>query len=149
MIKRFSAAVRVISIGLLFIVFMFSYANMPNRVLIGTDAAGNPSNYIDKDVGFYVALSVFILTNFLFYQLLIYCKRLEPALANVVYGWTSALIILINFFFAFAAAFIGILNSRENFDYSNFGYLIFVIATLFGIWFLGFLINLIRLKIKN
>ena len=49
MIKRFSAAVRVISIGLLFIVFMFSYANMPNRVLIGTDAAGNPSNYIDSN----------------------------------------------------------------------------------------------------
>lgn len=146
MVRKFSNAFRILSIGLLFIIFMFSYANLPSRVLIGTDASGAATNYIDKDVTFYVSLTLFTVTNYLFYLLLGFTKRLSEKVGTIVFGWVSALIILINSFFAFAASFIGILNSRENFDYSNFGYLIFVIGGLFALWLLGFLINLIKLK---
>ena len=125
---------------------MMSYANLPDRVLIGTDESGNATNYIDKDIGFYIALTVFAVTNILFFLLLGLFKRSSANVATIVFGWISALVVLINLFFAFAAAFIGILNSRENFDYSNFGYLIFVIGGLFVIWLFGFLINLIKVK---
>ena len=123
-----------------------SYANLPDRVLIGTDEFGNATNYIDKDFGFYITLSVFAVTNILFFLLLGLSKRLAADVAIIVFGWISALVVLINLFFAFGAAFIGILNSRENFDYSNFGYLIFVIGGVFVIWLFGFLINLIKVK---
>ena len=146
MVWKFSNTARIISIIVLFIVFLFSYANLPDKVLIATDSAGNPMTYIARNLAFYLTLTVFILTNLSMYILLRLIRNIDFKLSSTIYGWLSGLVVIINLFFAFAVMFMGIFNSRDNFNYSNFGYLVYIIGGVFLVWVIGFAVSLIKGK---
>jgi hypothetical protein len=120
---------------------------MPDEILIATDSGGKPMTYMDRDLSFYLALTIFILTNLSIYVLLRLIRKLDFSLSVKVFGWLSGLVVIINLFFAFVVAFIGILNSRDNFDYANFGYLVYVIGGVFFVWLIGFMISMIKGKL--
>ena len=112
-----------------FLVVILSYANFPDDVLIYIKANGEPSLYLGKDTVFYSILAITVVFNLGWLGLGGIVKRTTPEL-EVTLGGLSVTRIGFNLFFATTIYFINILNSRENFDYSNFGYLIYITGAL-------------------
>ena len=129
MVARFFNALGWIAMIFAFFVLLISYANYPNDVLVYVNSVGEPITYLSKGSVFYISLAFFILIN----TTLIGLNRIfknqdeEKVLSQAGLGITQ---IFFNLFLASSVYFIGILNSRENFNYSNFGYLIFVTGNL-------------------
>ena len=113
-----------------FLIFLISYANYPDDVLIYINAQGEPLQYIAKDMLFYSALAFAIIINSAFLGLHSILKKVNSELQLTLSGLSLSQLFF-NLFFATSLYFVNILNSRENFDYSNFGYLIYVTGTLF------------------
>lgn len=137
---------RLVSLVLLAVAFMLSYANLPEEVLVNLDDSGNPSMYLPKNMAFYIGMIAFVSINLVFYVLLKQLSKLKSAKSRVISHWMGGLIILINIFIAFGFSFIGILNSRDNFDYSYFGATVYVIGGVFALWLLGFVYQLQKTK---
>ena len=120
-------------------VLLLSYANYPEEVLVYVDSVGEPLTYLSKETIFYIALAFIVLINATLMGLrrILRSQDAEMELSQVGLGITQ---IFFNLFFASSVYFISILNSRENFNYSNFGYLIYVsgIFLLLAILFTAF-----------
>lgn len=129
MTARFFSALGGITTIFSFIVLLFSYANYPEDVLVYVDSVGEPLAYISKNILFYISLAFIVLINVTLIGLRRILKNqvAEMELTQTGLGVTQ---IFFNFFFASSVYFISILNSRENFNYSNFGYLIYVSGIL-------------------
>ena len=86
---------------------------------------GEPLAYLSKNSIFYISLAFIVLINITLIGLRRILKNqdTEMELTQAGLGITQ---IFFNLFFASSVYFISILNSRENFNYSNFGYLIYV-----------------------
>ena len=112
-----------------FFVLLFSYANYPENVLVYVDSTGEPITYLSKGSIFYISLAFIVLINATLMGLRRMLKNqdAEMELSQVGLGISQ---IFFNLFFASSVYFISILNSRENFNYSNFGYLIYVSGIL-------------------
>ena len=129
MAARFFSALGGITIIFSFLVLLISYANYPDDVLVYVDSVGEPVTYLSKNSIFYISLAFIVLIN----GTLIGLRRIlknqdaEMELTQAGLGITQ---IFFNLFFASSVYFISILNSRENFNYSNFGYLIYVSGIL-------------------
>jgi hypothetical protein len=130
MIARFFSALGGIATIFAFFVLLISYANYPDEVLVNVDNAGEPLTYLSKGSIFYISLAFFILTNITLIGLrrILKNQTTELLLSRAGLGITQ---IFFNLFLATSVYFIAILNSHENFNYSNFGYLIYVTAALF------------------
>lgn len=137
---------RLLSIAILFIAYMLSYAGLPERVLIAVDSMGNAELFLTKNTAFYAGLVLIVIVNLVLFLLIILLKQRETSLSQVITSWLSGLIILINLFFAFASSFISVLNSRENFDYSNFGFIVYLIGGMFIIWLVGLIYSVSKVR---
>ena len=129
MISRFFNALAWVSLILAFIVFLISYANYPDEVLVYVNSVGEPLQYLSKDLLFYTLIAFLISFN----AILISLNRvLNKSAVELVLTETGISLsqLFLNLFFATSVYFISILNSRENFNYSNFGYLIYVTGGL-------------------
>jgi hypothetical protein len=97
--------------------------------LIYINAKGQSVQYLEPDLLFYALLSVAILFNGGWLALGGVLRRTSPDLEYTING-VSLIQIAFNLFFGTAVYFINVLNSRENFDYSNFGLLIYITGGL-------------------
>lgn len=138
---------RLLSIGILFIAYMLSYASLPERVLIAVDSQGNAELFLTKNMAFYAGMVLIVIVNLVLFLLIRLLKQKETNLSLVLIPWLSGLVILINLFFAFTVSFISILNSRENFDYSNFGFIVYLIGGMFIIWLIGLLYSVLKVRL--
>lgn len=129
MAARFFNALGGIIMIFAFFVLLLSYANYPEEVLVYIDTVGEPLTYLSKETIFYIALAFIVLINATLMGLrrILRSQDAEMELSQVGLGITQ---IFFNLFFASSVYFISILNSRENFNYSNFGYLIYVTGIL-------------------
>lgn len=129
MAARFFSALGGIIMIFAFFVLLFSYANYPENVLVYVDSTGEPITYLSKGSIFYISLAFIVLINATLMGLRRMLKNqdAEMELSQVGLGISQ---IFFNLFFASSVYFISILNSRENFNYSNFGYLIYVSGIL-------------------
>ena len=129
MAARFFGALGSIIMIFAFLVLLFSYANYPEDVLVYVDSTGEPITYLSKGSIFYISLAFIVLINATLMGLRRMLKNqdAEMELTQVGLGISQ---IFFNLFFASSVYFISILNSRENFNYSNFGYLIYVSGIL-------------------
>jgi hypothetical protein len=129
MAARFFGALGSIIMIFAFLVLLFSYANYPENVLVYVDGVGEPITYLSKGSIFYISLAFIVLINATLMGLrrMLRSQDAEMDLSQVGLGITQ---IFFNLFFACSVYFISILNSRENFNYSNFGYLIYVSGIL-------------------
>ena len=129
MAARFFSALGGIIMIFAFFVLLFSYANYPENVLVYVDSTGEPITYLSKGSIFYISLAFIVLINATLMGLRRMLKNqdAEMEISQVGLGISQ---IFFNLFFASSVYFISILNSRENFNYSNFGYLIYVSGIL-------------------
>ena len=126
---------------------MLSYASLPERVLIAVDSQGNAELFLTKNMAFYAGMVLIVIVNLVLFLLIRLLKQKETNLSLVLIPWLSGLVILINLFFAFTVSFISILNSRENFDYSNFGFIVYLIGGMFIIWLIGLLYSVLKVRL--
>jgi hypothetical protein len=131
MINRFINAMGWAVMLFAFVVFLVSYAGFPDQVLVYINEKGDPVQYVSKNLFFYLLLSVIVALNA---ALLILNSMLRKAndYPKTQFG-ASAVQIFFNLFFATSVYFVNILNSRENFNYSNFGYLIYITGGLLAV----------------
>lgn len=132
MAVRFFSALGWISAILAFITFFIAYASYPDEVLVYINNLGEPVQYLSKDLLFYLLLAFIIVMNAM---LRVLRGMLERSSGNTELSRSGIGItqIFFNLFFATSIYFISILNSRENFNYSNFGYLIYVSGGLLSL----------------
>jgi hypothetical protein len=90
----------------------------------------------NREVYFYVALFILIFFNFTFYALSRNLRYKDNSLREALVNWQLSFAAVLNLFFITSVFFIMLVNSGENFDYDNFGYLIYVCLGLIGIWIL-------------
>jgi len=129
MIARFFNALGWISMIISFFVLLVSYANYPDDVLVYASGVSEPVTYLSRDSVFYIALGFFVLINSAPIGIGAVLKKLpsETILTRAGLGITQ---IFANLFLAADVHFLSILNSRENFNYANFGYMIYVTGGL-------------------
>lgn len=141
-------AIRIISIIVLAVVFFISYAGLPEQVLLMLDKAGNPIWYVSKNYFFYGTLILLVIVNISIYLLALLMNNSIDRVSKVIAQYLMLLSIVANIFFSVAITFIGILNGKENFDYSTFAPFIYLSLGLFIIWLLSFIFSVIKTK-KN
>ena len=129
MAVRFFSALGLLSMIIAFLIFLVSYASFPDDVLVYINSLGEPQSYFSKDTLFYILVAFLIIVNATFIGLKSILNRNSLSLEMTEAGVFISQIFF-NLFFASSVYFINILNSRENFNYSNFGYLIYVTGIL-------------------
>ena len=145
MAVRFFSALGLLSMIIAFLVFLISYASFPEEVLVYVNNLGEPESYLSKDILFYMLVAFLIVTNATFMGLNNLIRRSELTLETTEAG-VHITQIFFNLFFASSIYFVNILNSRENFDYSNFGYMIYVTGILLSLAIVFTLISRFVLK---
>lgn len=128
MTLRFFNALTWIILIFSMVVFLISYANFPDEVLLYIDGEGVPKLYVEKGKLFYYLLAFLMVMNAIAIAINVFLDKLGGAIIVKASIFISQM--FFNLFFASSVYFIKILNSRENFDYSNFGYLIYVTGGL-------------------
>ena len=113
---------------LAFVIFLLSYAGFPDDVLVYINEKGEPLQYVSKNLFFYLLLALQVVVNAAFLILNGILRKAEEY--RMTQMGVSSVQIFYNMFFAASVYLINILNSRENFNYSNFGYLIYVTGGL-------------------
>ena len=146
MTYKIANALRLISILILVVVFFIFYAGLPEQVLVLIDELGNPTQYFPRDTFFYIILSILILANALVYILSILFSKTNQETLKRVASYGMLLAVVINVFFGVSLTFLGILNGRENFDYSSFAPFFYLSGSLFVIWVISFLVSILRSK---
>jgi hypothetical protein len=129
MAVRFFSALGLLSMIIAFVIFLVSYASFPDDVLVYINSLGEPQSYFSKDTMFYILVAFLIIVNATFIGLKSILNRNSLSLEMTEAGVFISQIFF-NLFFTSSVYFINILNSRENFNYSNFGYLIYVTGIL-------------------
>jgi hypothetical protein len=145
MAVRFFSALGSLSIILTFLIFIVSYAGFPDEVLVYVNSLGEPQNYLSKNTLFYALLGFLIVFNATFFGLKSILSKNDLQL-EITESGVHISQIFFNLFFASSVYFINILNSRENFNYSNFGYMIYVSGLLLSIAIVFTLISRFALK---
>ncbi|MEN8249655.1 MAG: hypothetical protein ABFS32_12040 [Bacteroidota bacterium] len=128
MVVRFFSALGWITLIFSMVVFLVSYASFPQEVLVLVDGVGQPQLYVEKGTLFYSLLAFAMLINAMAIGIKGVIKNHESTELMQISIHVSQM--FFNMFFASSVYFINILNSRENFDYSNFGYLIYITGGL-------------------
>ena len=129
MTARFFSALGGITTIFSFVVLLFSYAKYPDDVLVYVDNVGEPLTYLSKNVLFYISLAFIVLINITLIGQRRILKNQDEEMELTQAG-LGIIQIFSNLFLASSVYFISILNSRENFNYSNFGYLIYASGIL-------------------
>jgi len=129
MVVRFFSAIGWITVMFSFAVFMIAYANFPDEVLVNVNKLGEPLHYLSKSSLFYILIAFLVLFNASLVGLKGILKN-QSAYSDWSQTGLHITQIFFNLFFASSVYFFNIINSRENFNYSNFGYLIFVTGIL-------------------
>ena len=144
MINRFLNAMGWATMLIAFTIFLISYAGFPDEVLVYINEKGEPLQYVSKNMFFYLLLAVQVVLNAAFLILNGILRKTEDY--SMTQTGVSAVQIFYNMFFATSVYFVNILNSRENFNYSNFGYLIYVTGGLLAIALMYTIISRFILK---
>jgi len=129
MAVRFLGALAWIFMFISAFVFLISYAGFPEEVMVYLNELGEPPFYLSKNLMFYLTAAFAIAFNV---ALMVLNSILAKQNSNteLTQAGVSISQIFFNLFFSTSIYFINILNSRENFDYSNFGYQIYVTGFL-------------------
>jgi hypothetical protein len=124
---------------------LYSYAAIPVgydiNLLIGEEG-------ISRDTYFYIGLFIISISNFSFYIMARKYKKEESPFPVFIFGWLMSFATVINFFLIFSMTFIQFVNSGENFNYTNFGYFIYITLGIVILWVAALPIFIIKLKNK-
>ncbi|MBL6449117.1 hypothetical protein JMN32_22590 [Fulvivirga sp. 29W222] len=124
-------------------VLLYTYAGLPEQVAYEIETGGGMS-YMSRETFFYLSLAVLVVANFSLYTVSRSLRYRKESLNALMTNWQLSLAGVLNFFFIVIWNFISLVNSGENFDYDNFGYMIYVALGLIVIWVIALPVLLIR-----
>jgi hypothetical protein len=128
---------------------LYVYASLPEPVELFF-AQGGSIEYISKDHFFYFALAIVSISNVVVYTFARHLRdtrNTKLALSEGFTRWLFSFSTLLNFFFMVVCMFFSVVNSGENFDPDNFGFLIFLSLGLMAFWLIGLPFVILRRKI--
>ena len=108
-------------------IFMYVYASLPDRILLGGDES-YPS--ISRNGLFYSMLALLAIFNSLVFAI----SRLFLDRHELFLSWFYGLVIFLNLFLVVVMQFTNLLNSHEKYDYDEIGYIIYGSIALLVFW---------------
>jgi hypothetical protein len=116
-----------LSVLVVFASLMYTYARLPDQVVVQEEASGQIT--MGRDPLFYFVVAAIVVVN-----VMVYLIR-KMYLADLDFrAWFHGLVITINIFFVIALAHLGLYNSTEYFDYSRIGFIIYGSVVLIVLW---------------
>jgi hypothetical protein len=116
-----------LSVLVVFAALMYTYAGLPEHVVVQEEASGQIT--MGRDPLFYFVVAAIVVVN-----VMVYLIR-KMYLADLDFrAWFHGLVITINIFFVIALAHLGLYNSTEYFDYSRIGFIIYGSVVLIVLW---------------
>lgn len=132
----------LVTAGLLLFVYASLYENQ--KVHLAEIVPG-----LNREVFFYVGLAIIMLANFTLYIGHWKIRKKDHAIAEFLKGWYMALGSVLNFFLIVVLFFVQVYNGSEKFDYSNFGYLIFISLGIIILCAISLPVFIIKQKFKS
>lgn len=120
---------------------LYTYAAIP----IGGTLSFFDGDTISREVFFNISLAFITIGNFSLYSIARKFRKSEMPVAEFLIGWLMSFASVLNFFFMSSLTFVQVINSGENFDYTNFGYYIYITLGLVIGWVVAlpfFILNL-------
>ena len=108
---------------------LYTYAAMGEQLEFGTYR-------FSREVYFYGALFVLVIFNFTFYTLSRNLGYSDQKLRQALVNWQLSFAAVLNLFFISSVFFIMLVHGGEDFNYDNFGYLLYVSLGLILLWIL-------------
>ncbi|MTI40117.1 hypothetical protein [Fulvivirga lutimaris] len=124
---------------------LYTYAAIP---IGGSLSLFDGQNTISRETVFNVSLAFITICNFSIYSIARKFRKSEVPVAEFLVGWLMSFATVLNFFFMSSLTFIQLVNSGENFDFSNFGYYIYITLGLVIGWVVALPFFILNLKNK-
>ena len=116
-----------LSVLVVFATLMYTYAGLPEEVIVQEEASGQIT--MGRDPLFYLGVAAIVIVHLMVYLI----GKMFPTELDFR-AWFHGLIITINIFFVIALAHLGLYNSTEYFDYSRIGFIIYGSVALIVLW---------------
>lgn len=140
MILKILKGVWFFSLLLLFVVFFYIYAALPEVVNL-TDVEGRLS--VSRNGFFYSAIVLFALINVLVFVV----NRILSSGDQGFSSWIYGLVVSFNIFFFTSLGFLHVLNGGDRYDFSQMGPAVYGSLILICIWIISWPVILIYRKI--
>jgi len=118
MVLKVFKAVWFLSVIIVLVALLYTYAGLPDRVIVQETVQGRIE--VDRNAFFYIAMTIMAVTNALVYATTRLFRDQEEFRT-----WFHGLIISLNIFFVVGMSLISLYNSAEHFDYSRIGFVIY------------------------
>jgi hypothetical protein len=121
---------------------LYTYASMGSQLEFG-------EYNFSKEAYFYGALAVLVLFNFTFYAVSRNLRYSSKHLEEMMVNWQLSFAAILNLFFIVSVFFVMLVNGGENFNFDNFGYLLYVCLGLILIWVLALPVLIGRAAVRK
>lgn len=123
---------------------MYTYASLGEVVSVHNETLSTQSGSVDREMFFYLALGILVVFNFTFYAISRNMHIADSGMKQVLINWQLSFAAVLNFFYIISMLFIMLINSGERFDYSNFGYLVYIALGLVVLWMILLPVAIVR-----
>lgn len=128
---------------------LYTYASMGEIVSINSDTLVTESGSVTREVYFYTALAILIIFNFSFYAISRNMHMNDDHMKTLLINWQLSFAAILNLFYIVGVLFIMLVNSGDNFDYGNFGYLIYIALAFIILWVIALPLLIMRERSIN
>lgn len=138
----------LVSVPLFLATLLYYYALLPGTVGVYFSDSGLATYSISRGMFFYACIAVFVLTN----GVIFLYRRMAKAQVNLdlidfaqmnkaesTYHWFNGFSLMLNVFYILSILFIGLYNSRENFNINNYATLVYIGPILIVSWMFWFI----------
>lgn len=109
---------------------LYTYAALGRELVFG-------EYDFSRESFFYGGLAVLVIFNFTFYAISRNLRYQNKNLQQSIVNWQLSFAGVLNLFFIVSVFFIMLVNGGEQFNFDNFGYLLYVCLGLIAVWVLA------------
>ena len=121
---------------------LYTYASMSEQLVFG-------QSEFTREAYFYGALVILVLFNFTFYAISRNLRYSSKPLEEMMVNWQLSFAAVLNLFFIVSVFFVMLVNSGEQFNFDNFGYLLYVSLGLILLWVLALPVLIGRAAVRK
>lgn len=135
-------------------VLLFVYANLPEQVGLLFDRVGNATYALEKGTFFYLTIGLVLLLNFISTLFTTLMSRVPVSSERFFFlndrfkenflVWLGSLSSVMNLFFIFVVAFIGIYNNGDPQLIASYGYLAYLGQFLVLAWVISIVVIILK-----
>ncbi len=116
-------------------VLLYTYASLGETVVYSSGDSETGS--VTREMFFYIGLGVLVIFNFTFYAISRNMHLGHAPLKQALINWQLSFASCLNFFFIVGILFLMLYNSGENFNFNNFGYLVYISLAAIILWIIA------------